>query len=314
MKSRRQVPALPRGVVASSVTPFHPDGTLNLANLKPHIDWLIEEGVAGLSPLGSAGEFFAMETDDRKRVLDAVIEANAGRVPVMAGTHHYSTRITVDLSRHAEKAGADSLLIVPPYYALPTIDGVLDHYRRIADAVGIPVVLYHNASGTNVDLSTAHLMGLFSEGAIAGVKMSNLMPDRIVELLQVDGRRMTVYAGIDYVAFEGLCHGADGWISGIPSVTPRAARRLYETIAVEGDLKSAREQWKKLSPLMRFLFQASHIDRSKGAHWAGIMKAALGMIGPDVGTPLEPSSALAEEYRDSLARLLVDLGYKVKTR
>src|SRR5690606_734944 len=111
------------------------------------------------------------------------------------------------------------------------------------------------------------------EGAIAGVKMSNLMPDRIVELLQVDGRRMTVYAGIDYVAFEGLCHGADGWISGIPSVTPRAARRLYETIAIEGDLKSAREQWKKLSPLMRFLFQASHIDRSKGAHWAGIMKA-----------------------------------------
>jgi 4-hydroxy-tetrahydrodipicolinate synthase len=186
---------------------------------------------------------------------------------------------------------------------------VIDHYRRIADSVSIPVVLYHNASGSSVDLTTAQLQALFEDGAIAGVKMSNLMPDRIVELLQADGPRLTVYAGIDYVAFEGLCHGADGWISGIPSITPRAAKELYETIALHGDLKSAREQWKQLAPLMRFLFQASHINRGNGAHWSGIMKAALGMIGPDVGEPLPPSGRINEVARKQLAAMLKDLGY-----
>ena len=310
-KSGQSKSALPKGVVASSVTPFHADGTLNAAQVKPHIDWLIDEGVAGLSPLGSAGEFFAIEADDRKRVLEAAIKANDGRVPVMAGTHHYSTKITVELSKHAEKAGADSLLIVPPFYALPTIDGVLDHYRRVADAVSIPIVLYHNTPGTAVDLTTAHLQMLFNEKVIAGVKMSTLMPDKIVELLQVDGPRMTVYAGIDYVAFEGLCHGADGWISGIPSIVPSRARRLYETITVDGDLKSAREQWRKLAPLMRFLFGASHINRGGTAHWAGVMKAALGMIGPKVGD-LRPSAALGDADLAILKGLLENLGYKTK--
>lgn len=304
--------ALPKGIVASSVTPFRPDGSFDIASLKPHLDWLIGEGVAGLSPLGSAGEFFAIESTERKRVLEAVIDVNAGRVPIMAGTHHYSTRITIDLSVHAERAGADALLIVPPYYGLPTPAAVMDHYRRVAEAVSIPVVLYHNAAGTSVDLTTEQLLALFAEGAIAGVKMSHLMPDRMVSLLQAEGKRMTVYAGIDYVAFEGLCHGADGWISGIPSITPRAARDLYEAIAVRGDLVEARRLWARLAPLMRFLFQASHIRRGDGAHWAGVMKAALGMLGPDVGVPLPPSGAVDGAAKQELAGLLRDIGYEVK--
>ena len=233
-------PALPHGIVASSVTPFTPDGALDLGRIGPHVDWLIAEGVAGLSPLGSSGEFFALESDDRKRVVEATLGANAGRVHTMVGTHHYSTRIAIDLSRHAERAGADSLLLVPPYYGLPTPDGVLDHYRRVADAVSIPIVLYHNAAGTNVDVTTEQLLTLFGEGAIRGVKMSHLMPDRMVELLQADlPADATIYAGIDYVAFEGLAHGAHGWISAIPSMTPRVAADFYDTLAVRGDLVGA---------------------------------------------------------------------------
>jgi 4-hydroxy-tetrahydrodipicolinate synthase len=252
-----------------------------------------------------------METGDRKRVLESVVEANAGRVPIMAGTHHYNTRIAIDLSKHAEQAGADCLLIVPPYYGLPTPAEVVDHYRRIADAVSIPIVLYHNASGTNVDLGTSDLMTLFSEGAIAGIKMSHLLPDRIVELLQQDGPRLTVYAGIDYVAFEALAHGADGWISAIPSITPAAAARLFKTLADDGDLVSAREQWRQLAPLMRFVFRASHIARGDGAHWAAIMKSALNMIGPPVGVPQPPITELTREQTAELAALLRSLGYEV---
>lgn len=302
--------ALPRGVVASSVTPFAKDGTPELGRVRAHIDWLIEEGVAGLSPLGSAGEFFAMESADRKRVLEATLEANGGRVPVMAGTHHYSTAITIDLSRHAEAAGADSLLIVPPYYARPTIRQTMDHYRRIAESVSIPIVLYHNAPSTGVDLLAEHLLKLHEEGAIAGVKMSNLMPDRMVQLLQVDDP-MRIYAGIDYVAFEGLAHGAHGWISALPSMTPRYAVQLYRTIAEQGDLVAAREQWRKLAPLMRFVFQ-DHVAHGTGmGHWASIMKATLNMIGPEVGWPLAPGNELDAASTARLREMLVDLGYTV---
>ena len=305
-------PALPHGIVASSVTPFAADGSLDLERIGPHIDWLIAEGVAGLSPLGSSGEFFALESGDRKRVAEAALDANAGRVHTMVGTHHYSTRIAVDLSRHAERAGADSLLLVPPYYGLPTPDGVLDHYRRVAEAVSIPIVLYHNAAGTNVDVATDQLLTLFREGAIRGVKMSHLMPDRMVELLQADlPAGATIYAGIDYVAFEGLAHGAHGWISAIPSMTPRVAADFYDALAVRGDLVAARAQWRRLAPLMRFVFQASHIARGRGSHWAAIMKTGLSLIGPDVGAPVPPSSPLAPEAVATLAGLLRDLGYAV---
>jgi 4-hydroxy-tetrahydrodipicolinate synthase len=299
-----------RGVCASTITPFDGRGGLQLERLKPHIDWIIADGANAISPLGSSGEFTALETEDRKRVLNAALEANAGRLPVVAGTHHYSTRLTIELSRHAESAGADALLIVPPYYMAPTPTQVMDHYRRIAEAVTIPVVLYHNIPLTTVDLTTSHLLKLFEEKAIAGVKMSNPQPDRIASLLQAANGKFAVYAGIDNVAFEGLCHGAHGWISGIPSMVPGAARRLYEAIAVQGDLAAARELWKPLSRLMRLQFSA-YLGGGDGVHWFSVMKAALNMIGPPVGDPEPPILPLPPQDRAILVDLLVSLGYRV---
>jgi len=300
-----------RGVCASSITPFRADGSLELDRLKPHLDWLISERVDAISPLGSSGEFVALECEDRKRVLGAAIANIAGRVHVVAGTHDYSTRRTQDLSKFAEAEGADSLLIVPPYYMAPTPNQVMDHYRRIAEQVSIPILVYHNIPLTCVDLKTEHLLKLFEEGAIGGCKMSNPEPDRICELLQATDGKFQVYAGIDTVAFEGLCHGAAGWISGIPSTVPGAAKDLYNAIAVEGDLMKARALWKKLAPLMRLQFQAYH-SRGEGAHWFSTMKAALNMIGPPVGDPSPPILPLPESFRGTLAKLLRDLGYQVR--
>ena len=137
----------------------------------------------------------AMESSDRKRVIEAALEINNGRVPVIAGTHHYSTRIAIELSKHAEKAGADGLLIVQPYYMAPTPTQAMDHYRRIAEAVSIPIVLYHNVRGTCVNFTTDHLVKLFEEKVIAGVKMSNPEPDRICQLLQATGGELTRLRG-----------------------------------------------------------------------------------------------------------------------
>jgi 4-hydroxy-tetrahydrodipicolinate synthase len=301
---------LVNGIVASSMTPFSSSGELRLDLLPAHIEWLIGEDVHGISPLGSSGEFVGLESDDRKRVLEAVLAANAGRVHIMAGTHHYSTRISIELSRHAEQAGANSRLVVPPYYMHPSINQTMDHYRRLADAVPLPIVLYYNFGSTNVDLRTEHLVTLFEEHAIAGVKLSNSNPDRICELLQATDGRLAIYAGIDTVAFEGLCHGAHGWISAIPSIVPRAARTLYETIALQGDLVSARRQWRALAPLMRLVFR-EHLGGGNDPNWLAIMKAALNMMGPSVGDPLLPIQPLDPRTRERLAGMLRDLGYQV---
>lgn len=305
-----RVARLPRGVVSSSVTPASPDGELLPELISAHVDWLIGEGVSGISPLGSSGEFVALSSDQRKTVLEAALEAVNGRVHVMAGTHHYSTSETIALSVHAERAGADSLLIVPPYYMCPNPDQVMSHYRRVADSVSIPIVLYHNATGSRVDLQTEHLATLFEEGTISGVKMSNADPDRIRQLLDATGGTCRVYAGLDAVAFEGLCHGAHGWISGIPSIIPRKAGELYEAIAVDGDLARARVLWQALAPLMRMQFQA-FLGRGAGPQWLSVAKAALNLIGPPVGSPIPPLEPLGEKDRAQLAGILGGLGYKL---
>lgn len=311
-KSRKQESPnpLPSGIVASSVTPFAGEGEIDLELLKPHIDWLIAEGANGLSPLGSSGEFCALEMEDRKRLLEKVIELNNGRVALWAGTHHYSTRLTIELSKHAAAAGADALLIVPPYYMAPTAEQTMDHYRRIASAVDLPIILYHNIPLTCVDIKIDQLLALHQEGAIAAVKMSNPEPDRICRLLQESDGSLIVYCGIDTVAFEGLCHGAHGWISGVPSIVPRAARAFYEAIAVRGDLRAAREQWRLLSQLMRLEFSA-YSNRDQGPHWFSVMKTTLNLIGPPVGDPQLPVQPMEGKWLDELIGILKGLGYQV---
>jgi 4-hydroxy-tetrahydrodipicolinate synthase len=299
--------ALPAGIISSSVTPFTGNGEFCASQLRDHVEWLLAEGTDGLSPLGSSGEFAALEVEVRKRILEEVLRINNGRVPVWAGTHHYSTRTTIELSRHAEAAGADALLIVPPYYMSPTLAQAKNHYRQIAAAVSIPIVLYHNVILTNVDFKTADLKELWDEGAIGGVKMSNPEADRICQLQQ-QVPEMPTYCGIDSVAFEGLCHGAHGWISGIPSIVPRAAKELYLAICAS-DLPRARKLWIPLAALMRFQFSA-YLNGGPGAHWFSAMKATLNLIGPPVGNPEPPLGPLEPEYLGQLTDILTQLGYR----
>ena len=307
MPDVKQSRRLPHGIVASSITPFGDDGDIAFDKVRLHIDWLLEQGVDGISPLGSSGEFTALEIADRQRLLEAAIDTVGGRTPVLAGTHHYTTAGTVRLSVHAEQAGADALLIVPPYYMVPTRAQVMDHYRAVAAAVSIPVVLYHNVINVGMELRADEILKLHEEGVLAGVKFSHSAAATIFDLVQGGGEDLTVYVGVDTVAFEGLCYGAHGWISGIPSIAPRAARRLYEAIALAGDLAAAREEWQRLLPLVRLEFGG--IGEGDEPHWFSVMKAALNLlIGSGIGEPVPPLAALSPEHLQELTNVLRSLG------
>jgi dihydrodipicolinate synthase/N-acetylneuraminate lyase len=306
MPDEKVARSLPHGIVASSITPFDDDGGVALDKVQLHIDWLIGQGVDGISPLGSSGEFAALEIADRQRVLEAAIEAVGGRTPVLAGTHHVTTAGAVKLSVHAERAGADALLIVPPYYMVPSRTQVMDHYRAVAAAVSIPIVLYHNVINVGMELRPEEILKLHQEGVLAGVKFSHTAAGTIFDLVQ-GAPDLTVYVGVDSVAFEGLCYGAHGWISGIPSIAPRPARRLYDAIVVAGDLATAREEWERLLPLVRLEFAG--MAGGDDPHWFSVMKAALNLqIGPGIGDPVRPLSTLSAEHLQELKSVLRSLG------
>ena len=144
-----------QGVCASTITPFDADGRLQLDRLKTHIDWIIKDGAHALSPLGSSGEFPALELEDRKRVLDAVLEANAGRLPVVAGTHCYSTRHTIELSRHAEKAGADALLVIGS--SLMVFSGF--RFAKQAHEAGLPIAIVNRGHTRGDELAELKVEG-----------------------------------------------------------------------------------------------------------------------------------------------------------
>lgn len=305
---QRDAGALPYGVVASSVTPFNQNGDPDISRVHLHIDWLIGQGIAGISPLGSSGEFPALEYADRQRIVDASLEAVNGRVPTLMGTHHYTTKQTVALSKYAEGAGATALLVIPPYYMVPSRTQVMDHYRAIAEAVRIPIMLYYNIANTNVRLHVDDLLQLHAEGAISGVKWSDPAAAPLFDLIEGSDNAMRVYVGVDSVAFEGLSYGAHGWISGIPSIVPKAANTLYQKLAVEHDLVAARAEWRKLLPLVQFEFAG--IMTGDDPHWFAVMKTTLNMlIGPEIGAPALPVQPLPAGDHARLAELLSAVGY-----
>ena len=184
-----------KGSYTVCVTPFDAEGRVDLEALRSYVDWQIEDGVHGLIPLGSTGEFLSLTRDERAAVAETVIKQAAGRVPVLIGTAAEWTDEAVEISREAEALGADGVMLVPPYYSSPTDEELTAHFTRVAEALSIPVMLYNNPFTANVDLSAA-LVGRLSEvDNISYIKDTSKNVHRVTELLEACKGRMTVFAG-----------------------------------------------------------------------------------------------------------------------
>lgn len=292
------------GVFSPTVTVMSEDG-IDTAGTLRHMRRLVEAGVHGLCPGGSGGEFVGLTFEERQQVIAAGIQASAGRIPVFAGTGCYSTRDTIRLSKWAEAEGADGFMPITPWLMLPLESDVADHFRRLREAVTRPIMIYH-PQNTGVQLSLETLIGLVEEGVLAAAKISQRDPSLARDLKLAVGDKCAVFIGHDACAFEALCAGADGWISGSPIVFPRLTVRIFNLVQ-EGRLAEARNLWSRLTEFIRLEFGPLPPELPN-AHFMAVIKAALIALGDEVGDPLLPIQPLKGAELAVVRRVAESLG------
>jgi 4-hydroxy-tetrahydrodipicolinate synthase len=243
-----------KGVYTAIVTPFQKDGGLDEAALRNLIDTQIGGGVSGLVPCGTTGESPTLDYDEHDRVIELTIEHTHGRVPVIAGTGSNSTAEAVMLSRHAEKAGADALLLVNPYYNKPTQKGLFLHFREIARSVSVPCVLYNIKGRTGVNLETETLVSLTKECKnIVAVKEASGSLDQMSSVIASTDKGFRVLSGDDNMTLDLIKAGGHGVISVASNLVPEKMVRLV-TSALSGDMKTAESINAELADLFSVLF------------------------------------------------------------
>jgi 4-hydroxy-tetrahydrodipicolinate synthase len=285
-----------KGSITALITPFR-DGSVDEDALRGIVDWQIREGTHGLVPTGTTGESPTLNFDEHKRVVEITIQAARGRVPVIAGTGSNSTAEAIELSVHAERAGADGLLIVTPYYNKPTQEGLYQHFKAINDAVGIPILIYNIPGRSIVDMSVATMARVFELKNVTGVKDATANLARVSQQRAAMGPEFNQLSGEDATALGFMAHGGHGCISVASNVAPRLCADFQNT-CLKGDFKAALALQDRLMPLHDVLFVETNPGPVKYA------VSRLGLCSPEMRLPMVPVSETTKRLVDSvLAKL-----------
>ncbi|MAU96493.1 MAG: dihydrodipicolinate synthase family protein [Fulvimarina sp.] len=286
-----------RGTFTVLVTPFTADGSaVDAAALRRLVNWQIEQGIHGLIPLGSTGEFLSCSRAERQEIVEICVSAAAGRVPVYIGTGAEATFDAVELSREAEAMGADGVMIIPPFYSAPTVDELFEHYRKIGEAISIPIMVYNNPATANVDLVPQTVARLSHIDAVRSIKESTLEVTRVRDIIDLCGDRIDVFAGI--LGYESFWLGAVGWVAVCSNLMPKESARLFELVADESDKDAALALYRKILPVVRWV---------GGPRYVSASKAGLAMMGLPVGDPRAPRLPLPGPDRAALRDTLASL-------
>lgn len=271
-----------RGSFTALVTPFK-NGGLDEAAFRHLVDWQITEGTHGLVPVGTTGESPTLTHDEHKQVVEWCIEETRGRVPVIAGAGSNSTHEAIELAQHAEKAGADAVLVVTPYYNKPTQDGLYQHFKAVNDAIGIPIIIYNIPGRSIVDMSVETMARLFELKNIAGVKDATANMARVSQQRAVMGPQFNQMSGEDITALGFMAHGGDGCISVTSNVAPRLCSE-FQSACMRGDYAAALRIQDQLLPLHANLFVESNPAPVKYA------LSLLGKISDVLRLPMVPAT------------------------
>jgi 4-hydroxy-tetrahydrodipicolinate synthase len=271
-----------RGSFTALVTPFK-NGGLDEERFRALVDWQISEGTNGLVPVGTTGESPTLSHDEHRKVIEWCIAEAKGRVPVIAGAGSNSTREAIGLAEHAEKAGADAVLVVTPYYNKPTQEGLYQHFKAINDAIGIPIIIYNIPPRSVIDMSVATMARLFELKNIAGVKDATANIVRVSQQRAAMGEDFNQLSGEDVTALGYMAHGGHGCISVTANVAPRLCAE-FQAACLRGDSAAARVAHEKLMPLHVNLFVESNPAPVKYA------LSLLGKIDETLRLPMVPVS------------------------
>jgi 4-hydroxy-tetrahydrodipicolinate synthase len=285
------------GVFPAMTTPFHDDESIDFETLEANARRLERAGVDGVVPVGTTGESATMTHDEHVEVIEAVVEA-VDDVPVVAGSGSNNTREALDLSRRAEAAGADGLLLISPYYNKPEPDGMEAHFRTVADEVDLPQVIYNVPSRTGRNIAVETAVNLASHPNIVGYKAASGDMNRISEVIErTRGESFGVLSGDDALNYPIVATGGTGCISVAANVEPERCVAMVDA-ALEGDVERARELHYELGPLFRTLFVETNPIP---------VKEAMAMRGHMSRTMRPPLSYLSEEHREQLRSVLAEL-------
>ena len=285
-----------QGSFVAMVTPFR-NGKVDEAKLRELVEFHIAHGTDGLIPCGTTGESPGLTHDEHRRIVEVVIEAARGRIRVVPGTGSNSTAEAIELTKHAERAGAAGALVVNPYYNKPTQEGLYRHFRAVAESVAIPILVYNIQSRTAVNVETDTLVRLVRDVAsVVGVKEASGSLDQMSQVIAACGPDFSVLSGDDNITLPLLAIGGSGVVSVIANIVPRETADLVHA-ALDGDWKRARDLHYRLFPLARAAFLETNPIPIKEA------MAMAGMLEPEFRLPMcRMSDANREKLRAILKR------------
>jgi 4-hydroxy-tetrahydrodipicolinate synthase len=289
-----------QGILAATVTPFTAGDRVDEAATRHLVDALIDAGVHGLVPTGSTGEFPSLTLDERQRVVEVVLDAARGRVPVVPHVGAIATREVVALARHAAAHGAAGVMVVPPYYEPLTEGEVQAHFRAVASAVDLPIMIYNIPSCSGFAFRPEFVLELNREmPAVQYVKDTTGDARALQEMLNAFGDRIRVFNGWDTLSLLGLVAGTAGCVWGAVNVMPRECVALYELVSRKRDLAGAKDLWARMAPANAFFEREGYV---------GAVKAGSALAGRPAGPPRPPLKTLGPAKVDELRRLLQPLG------
>ena len=242
-----------KGSLPALITPFTPDGELDLDTLKKFVEWQIEQGSSGLVPCGTTGESPTLSHDEHRKVVEEVIRISAGRVPVIAGAGSNSTREAIGLAQHAESVGADGVLVVTPYYNKPTQAGLIAHFTAIHEATNLPIIIYNIPGRSVVDMTPETMGELAKLPRIVGVKDATGKLERVSQQRMSCGADFIQLSGNDDTALTFNANGGTGCISVTANVAPKICAE-FQAATLAGDYTKALELQDKLMPLHIAIF------------------------------------------------------------
>jgi len=291
-----------KGSLVAIVSPMHEDGSLDLDALRRLVDWHLTEGTDGIVVVGTTGESPTVDYEEHCQLIRTTIDHVGGRVPVIAGTGANSTSEAIELQRFAKKAGADMCLSVVPYYNKPTQEGLYRHFKAIAEAVDLPMIVYNVPSRTVCDMQNDTALRLAQVPNIVGIKEATGNLERGSDLIRRAPKDFAVYSGDDATALALMLMGGDGVVSVTANVAPRLMREMC-TAAFAGDLTRARALNNKLLGLHRHLFVEANPIPVK---W--VLKE-MGMISAGIRLPLTP---LSSSFHDLLCGAMEQAGISAR--